>query len=250
MTPEFSVKYIADRFQLDFWELWAELEPLIPCRPETPENLTPLEPIAKLSTSAFLRCSDDDRAWWWRPDGDVQFSEEMCRWLGQLKAELDSLTSNETPNPKAFPRFLVETLAAVEKSFPNVVPFQEMFYDFLAHADDPGTWAAVRLLGNLKERYLTAQDAGRRAKAPPVSGGAGESGIAERKSSDFKVREKLVPNRAPAFLQLRGISVFPQARLDRSRHLQKDTPLVDGAVLQQRLKIIVPIGRTCLPLSK
>lgn len=158
MAPEFSVKYIADRFQLDFWELWAELEPLIPCRPETPENLTPLEPIAKLSTSAFLRCSDDDRAWWWRPDGDVQFSEEMYRWLGQLKAELGGLISNEVPNPKAFPRFLVETLAGIEKAFPNVVPFQEMFYDFLAHTDDPGTWVAVRLLGNLKERYLTAQD--------------------------------------------------------------------------------------------
>lgn len=158
MAPEFSVKYMADRFQLDFWELWAELEPLIPNRPETPENLTPLEPIAKLSTADFLCCSDDDRAWWWRPDGDVQFSEEMYRWLGQLKAELGGLISDEVPNPKAFPRFLVETLAGVAKAFPKVIPFQKMFYDFLAHADDPGTWVAVRLLENLKDRYLAEQD--------------------------------------------------------------------------------------------
>ena len=158
IAPECSVKYIADSFQLDFWELWLELEPLIPSSPETPENLPPLEPEEKLSTSEFLRCSDDDRAWWWKPDGDVHFSEGMNIWLGQLKAELDSLSPNENPDPKAFPRFLVETLAGVAKAFPKVIPFQKMFYDFLAHADDPGTWVAVRLLENLKDRYLAEQD--------------------------------------------------------------------------------------------
>ena len=82
-------------------------------------DLQPAEPVAPVDTAAFLRCSDNDRAWWWRPDGDVHFSEEMNAWLAQCRAALDNLAQEEPPMHGAeLLELLIGTLDRIQRRTP------------------------------------------------------------------------------------------------------------------------------------
>lgn len=55
------------------------------------------EPIEKVPTKLFVEYkgfSDDDRACFWKPCGDVYFSPKMQGWLQWLRAELQDIYSS------------------------------------------------------------------------------------------------------------------------------------------------------------
>lgn len=117
----------------------------------------PYPPVEKLSTRDFLDCkgfSDDDRAYFWKLDGDVHFSPEMKEWMEQLRAEFREIESH----PKQlsvgtdFLKMLMETLIDANKAFRWIYMFQSTFYDFISHPEDPKRQAAVVLLQRLIER--------------------------------------------------------------------------------------------------
>lgn len=156
MLPvEITAKLLADAFAQDFWALLEELRSFGwdggDCW--NFKGLPPAEPVAPVDTATFLRCSDDDRAWWWRPDGDVHFSEEMNAWLAQCRAALETLAREERPmRGSELLELLVGTLDRIQRRTPSVFAFWEMFYDFTAHSESPMVQAAVRYLGQLAEQ--------------------------------------------------------------------------------------------------
>ena len=156
MLPvEITAKLLADAFARNFWALLEELRSFGwdggDCW--NFKGLPPAEPVAPVDTAAFLRCSDDDRAWWWRPDGDVHFSKEMNAWLAQCRAALDNLAQEEPPMRGAeLLELLVGTLDSIQRRNPSVFAFREMFYDFAAHSESPMAGAAVRYLEQLAEQ--------------------------------------------------------------------------------------------------
>lgn len=156
MLPvEITAKLVADTFSLNSSTLLEELRPYARDVRElwNYKNRQPPKPIPPVSTASFLGCSDDDRAWWWRPDGDVHFSDEMAIWLSQCRTELETLANQEPLLHGTEPlKLLIETLYDIQERHRYVFAFREMFYDFVAHSELPMVQAAIRYLRQLSEQ--------------------------------------------------------------------------------------------------
>ena len=155
LPMEISAKLVADTFSLDFPTLLEELQPYARDVRElwNYNDRQPPKPVPPVDTASFLGCSDDDRAWWWTPGGDVLFSDEMAAWLSQCRTELETLTNQEPLLHGTEPlKLLIETLYDVQEQHQYVSAFQEMFYDFVAHSELPMVQAAIRYLRQLSER--------------------------------------------------------------------------------------------------
>lgn len=113
----------------------------------------PVEPVAPVDTASFLHCSDDDRAWWWQPDGNVRFSDEMNAWLAQCRSSLETLAREETAmQGTELLELLIGTLDDIQTRYRSLFAFREMFYDFMAHGESPMVQAAVRFLKQMAEQ--------------------------------------------------------------------------------------------------
>ena len=156
MLPvEITAKLVADTFSLDFPTLLEELQPYARDVRElwNYQDRQPPKPVPPVDTASFLGCSDDDRAWWWRPDGDVHFSDEMTIWLSQCRTELETLANQEPLLHGTEPlKLLIETLYDIQEQHRYVFAFREMFYDFVAHSELPMVQAAIRYLRQLSEQ--------------------------------------------------------------------------------------------------
>ena len=152
---EVTAKLVADTFSLDFPTLLGGLRPYARDVRElwNYKDRQPSEPVPPVNTSSFLGRSDDNRAWWWTPDGDVHFSEEMTTWLSECRRECEALASQEPLLHGTEPlKLLIETLYGVQEQHRYVFAFQEMFDDFVAHSELPMVQAAIRYLRQLSER--------------------------------------------------------------------------------------------------
>lgn len=152
---EVTAKLVADTFSMDFTALLAELQPYARDVMElwNYKDRQPPKPIPPVDTASFLGCSDDDRAWWWTPGGDVRFSDEMTAWLSQCRTELETLANQEPLLHGTEPlKLLIETLYDIQEHHRYVFAFREMFYDFVAHSDLPTVQATIQYLRQLSER--------------------------------------------------------------------------------------------------
>ena len=163
MPKEATLKQVADVFELDFWELLEKFGPEVEENREVwhqrPHSEEDHEPVEKKSTAEFFNfsgrgMSEDDRAYYWRPDGDVKFSKEMLRWLESLGRELDEIEEQAgvlIPTPK-FLETLVNTLDDINKTYQRIYCFEEAFYDLIANMHKRRTQAVLLQLQRLAER--------------------------------------------------------------------------------------------------
>lgn len=124
----------------------------------------PYPPVDRVSTVDFVGyrgLSDDDRVYFWKPDGDVHFSPAMTEWIGQLRAELLEIKVDLKHLLKGHDliRVLVDLLDDADTTFERVMMFSETFYDLISHPGNPIRQAAVVLLQRLIE--------GGKAELPP-----------------------------------------------------------------------------------
>ncbi|MDO4268652.1 MAG: hypothetical protein Q4C73_09265, partial [Eubacteriales bacterium] len=137
-TPVASLRMIADVFGFDFWDRLKKLEITFPRTHEmfpTPDECPVLPP---LSTGDFLGRSDDERAYFWTPDGNITFSQDMTDLLGHLRQRLDAIQSQEgllLPQGSLIRR-LIEILSEADQVYNGIYAFQETFYDFLEYPND------------------------------------------------------------------------------------------------------------------
>lgn len=144
VSSTLAVAMTAREFGVDFWALWDELGADIPSveRFPAPQPCLPVEPV---STQELFGVVPDDMVYYWRPDGKVQFSDEMTAWMQSLRAELDGITDTIQPE-----RFL-QTMAGAIADAGNYA-FRDMFYEFIARQAEPRVQAAVLLLNRLNGR--------------------------------------------------------------------------------------------------
>ena len=143
VSSALAVAMTAREFGVDFWALWDELGADIPSveRFPAPQPCPPVEPI---STQELFGVSSDDMAYYWQPDGKVQFSDEMTAWMQSLRAELDGIT--DTIPPERFLQAMADAIAGAGN-----YAFRDMFYGFIARQAEPKVQAAVLLLNRLVE---------------------------------------------------------------------------------------------------
>ena len=101
--------------------------------------------VEPVSTQELFGVSSDDMAYYWRPDGKVQFSDEMTAWMQSLRVELDGIT--DTIPPERFLQTMVNAIAGTGGR-----AFRDMFYGFIARQAEPRVQAAVLLLDRLVAR--------------------------------------------------------------------------------------------------
>lgn len=116
------------------------------------ERTAPL-PAEPVSTADFLRCSPDDLAFLWSPNGQIKFSDTMWTWLASLRHRLDTLTAagTELIPPSDFLRFMVTVLADINPSDTLIGNFawREMFYDWIQSSHNRRVQASLVLMREL-----------------------------------------------------------------------------------------------------
>ena len=133
-------------FDLEVFPYLDKLHDILPLRDVTDRTPVPCPPVPPISTQEWLKLDPDDMAYYWTPDGDIHFSDEMNAWMAGLAQELDGI--HVTLSPQEFLKTLFQNIAGCDKkSF-----FREAFYDFIAHQTDPRFQAALVLLGRLVQR--------------------------------------------------------------------------------------------------
>ena len=144
VSPALAVAMTAREFGVDFWGLWDELGADIPSveRFPPPQPSPPAEPV---SMQELFGVAPDDMAYYWHPDGKVQFSDEMTAWMQSLRAELDGIT--DTIPPERFLQAMADAIAGAGNC-----AFRDMFYGFIARQAEPKVQAAVLLLKRLVGR--------------------------------------------------------------------------------------------------
>ena len=143
VSPALAVAMTAREFGVDFWGLWDELGASIPSVEHFPPP-QPSPPVEPISTQELFGVSSDDMAYYWQPDGKVQFSDEMTAWMQSLRAELDGIT--DTIPPERFLQAMADAIAGAGNC-----AFRDMFYGFIARQAEPRVQAAVLLLNRLVE---------------------------------------------------------------------------------------------------
>lgn len=111
------------------------------------------KPVPPVSTAAFLRVADDERAFWWREGGDVKFSSEMRRWLNTLRKEYDNIISSPGPAPANYEKILLDALARAQEEY-GVFFFASTFEEFFAHSGHRDVQSAIVLLTRLLDGYV------------------------------------------------------------------------------------------------
>lgn len=156
LSKEIVLYFIAEMFELDFWKLLEEMEPLVadkksPFEQERESFLV----IPPENTAEFLCRTDDDRAFFWTTDGDVKFSDEMEAWMADLKGELEDILAVEGNliDPANFFMTFLKTLEQANKTYRRVYAFSSMFQEFIGKAGQREYQAAVILLQRLLKRH-------------------------------------------------------------------------------------------------
>lgn len=147
VSPVFAVAMTVKEFHVDFWQLWEEMATDI-SEVELFPRPQPCPPVKRVSTQDFLRVSQDDMAYYWTPDGNIEFSTEMQVWMKGLHDELNSIT--ESIPQEGFLKTLVDAIAATGE-----FAFRDMFYEFISRQAEQRVQAAVILMQRLAERNET-----------------------------------------------------------------------------------------------
>lgn len=111
---------------------------------------TDAHPAEPVSTADFLRCTPDDLAFLWSPNGKIEFSDTMWAWLASLRCRLDALTAagTELIPPSDFLKTMVTILSEInpsDKSFGNY-GWREMFYDWVQSTHNLRVQASLVLM--------------------------------------------------------------------------------------------------------
>ena len=110
-------------------------------------------PAKLVSTADFLRCSPDDLAFLWSPNGQIEFSDTMWTWLTSLRHRLDALTAAEQELIPAsdFLKTMVMILAEINPSDSLIGNFawREMFFTWIQTASNLRVQASVVLMKEL-----------------------------------------------------------------------------------------------------
>ena len=121
-------------------------------------NKSPAEPV---STSDFLRCSPDDLAFLWSPNGKIEFSGAMWEWLASLRCRLDALTAAEQELIPAsdFLKTMVMILAEINPSDSLIGNFawREMFFDWIQTASNLRVQASLVLMKEIASEPIDGE---------------------------------------------------------------------------------------------
>lgn len=133
-------------------------------------------PVAPVNSEEYLRVPGDERAYWWREGGDVEFSPEMRRWLGELRREYFKIAAYPGPTPANYEKILMDALTQAQDDW-EVFFFASAFDEFMAHSEHRDVQAAIVLLTRLFDGYAPE---GNCSPGPDTSGtraGAGTTTI-------------------------------------------------------------------------
>ncbi|MBD5393238.1 MAG: hypothetical protein HDR23_01405 [Lachnospiraceae bacterium] len=98
--------------------------------------------------------SDDDRLYWWDGTDEVILSEKMDNWLRNLAHSHKEISQNmvgEPENANDFLKNFLMLLVEIDQYYKRILPFQNMFYEFLQNGSKTEYRAAVKLLKKISD---------------------------------------------------------------------------------------------------
>ena len=98
--------------------------------------------------------TQDDRAYWWRPKGDVRFSEKMKAWLGDIHAQYGEYLKDEREIDVS--HTMDRMLTKCTGIFQRPVLFSSFYWHCNLNEQDRNVRAAVRQLESVL--YDAVQD--------------------------------------------------------------------------------------------
>lgn len=164
-----------------FWQLWKEIKAKVYtdekmkqyCSDEVLEYRKTYRsrPCKKIRTTEFLYTepfvlgrqpeeikdllqyyvSDDDRMYWWNGSDDVAISDETDAWLRELAEEHKALMKMDSDcEDSSFLKEFIRVLTEADEDYERIMPFGDMFYEFVENGSKKEYQAAMKLLEKLK----------------------------------------------------------------------------------------------------
>lgn len=171
LPREIVVKCVAEVFDIDAMAALQTWGKKVPSYDDGWTGIrAPFQPLPPMDTASFLtaaysgglalesddngfRITDDDRAFYWEEEGDVQFSEKMLDWMKALRDEMQTIRERDNRMDAVdCQKLLVEALVQANDIFGHIYCFKNVFYDFMARANHPDVQVAVVLLKELVDR--------------------------------------------------------------------------------------------------
>ncbi|MBO5207980.1 MAG: hypothetical protein J6B68_01400 [Lachnospiraceae bacterium] len=173
LPPEIVIKSITQAYELEFWDVWEKFKGNVPheevcseksmlcCMPVSPVKIVDFLDMHDSMFFAYdengnlggkgFRISDDDRAYFWAENGDVHFSEKMKCWLKDLKLKYDELMCEEWKllPENEFMDKMITLLNEADEIYKRIFAFQDMFYNFVMHANEKPFQTAIILFEQL-----------------------------------------------------------------------------------------------------
>ena len=175
-----AVRILADAFEKDFWELWDKVKDdavdmltvVYPpdalressekdngCICNTADYLAIPDYVYRLSldrdydSDYHYDFSDDDRLYWWKPEGNVKISEDMKKWFEELKERYLRIVETEKFDLEDmdFLKWMLELLDDADNTFRRIHAFNTQYYEFLMHSADDRFRALLKLFEELIE---------------------------------------------------------------------------------------------------
>ena len=159
LPHDFTVRVIAQTFDLDLNELRAELENSLPDHSVAWHETEEMLPVKETKLCEFYdgEITDDDCALFWSSDSDrIVFSPEMETWIDDLATEIkDIVSGGERLSPDRFLHELMDALHEANELYSRVYAPEEMFYYFIEHMNDIHVQAALILFKRLLKRNIS-----------------------------------------------------------------------------------------------
>lgn len=133
----FAIKRISELYNRDFWELYASVAGMNKKRSFS-ENLWSEKQsllISGISTAEFVNQSPDDMLYYWTPDGDIEVSEDIESWFGELRRQFDEYVAEWQQIPKIM-RYIVDDLLFADSNYANIQVFSEFLEETMDNISD------------------------------------------------------------------------------------------------------------------
>lgn len=138
----FTVKVIAEIYEVDFWTLWDQIR-------DVARNFclykkkVPQETIS-VSTMDFLGITSDDMILFWGCDINIQFSQELKDWFADLKGHFEKIMETEDVVNNSL-HWILDLMEYADENYYRVYTFSDFFQETMENLNDRRFWALWKM---------------------------------------------------------------------------------------------------------
>ena len=133
-APAYVFQVVSEVYDIGFWELWERVKDVAKRKRIMYQQEIPPETIS-VSTMDFFGVASDDMILLWGADKNIQFSQELTNWFGDLKSRFDMLmeSGDVSGNPLYW---ILDLMEYADENYYRIYCFSDFFKETIEHLND------------------------------------------------------------------------------------------------------------------